>query len=137
MNFLTGPGNEGEIAIDFETRFAGMAKEEPEAQTEGKWMTGEYHSHSIQSSDASEPYITVENALNAAFREDLEEMPAEAKVDNIQYGEAFDYFMLADHLRNSPATRTAPQMRLPAGAPLAPSSGRSNPCAPRASTRIS
>ena len=102
MNFLTGPGNEGEIAIDFETRFAGMAKEEPEAQTEGKWMTGEYHSHSIQSSDASEPYITVENALNAAFREDLEEMPAEAKVDNIQYGEAFDYFMLADHLRNSP-----------------------------------
>ncbi len=102
VNFLTGPGNEGEVSIDFETRFAGMAKEEPEAQTEGKWMTGEYHSHSIQSSDASEPYITVENALNAAFREDLEEMPAEAKVDNIQYGEAFDYFMLADHLRNSP-----------------------------------
>lgn len=102
VNFLTGPGNEGEVSIDFETRFAGMAKEEPEAQTEGKWMTGEYHSHSIQSSDASEPYITVENVLNAAFREDLEEMPAEAKVDNIQYGEAFDYFMLADHLRNSP-----------------------------------
>lgn len=102
VNFLTGPGHEGEVTIDFKTRFAGMANEQPEAQTEGKWMTGEYHSHTIQSSDASEPYITMENALNAAFREDLDTMPEAAKVDNIKYGQAFDYFMLADHLRNSP-----------------------------------
>ena len=102
VNFLTGPGHEGEIDIDFDTRFAGMANEEPEPQTEGKWMTGEYHSHTLQSNDASESYMTVENALNAAFREDLDEMPDAAKVDNIQYGTPFDYFMLADHLRNSP-----------------------------------
>ena len=102
VNFLTGPGHEGEIDIDFDTRFAGMTNEEPEPQTEGKWMTGEYHSHTLQSNDASESYMTVENALNAAFREDLDEMPDAAKVDNIQYGTPFDYFMLADHLRNSP-----------------------------------
>ena len=37
VNFLTGKGNEGEISIDFEERFDGMASEEqaPEAQTAG------------------------------------------------------------------------------------------------------
>ncbi|MBM6937484.1 choice-of-anchor I family protein [Pseudoflavonifractor phocaeensis] len=102
VNFLTGPGHEGEISIDFDTRFAGMANEEPEPETEGKWMTGEYHTHTLQSNDASEPYMTVENALNAAFREDLDDMPDAAGVDNLQYGDGFDYLMLADHLRNSP-----------------------------------
>ena len=67
----------------------------------GKWMTGEYHTHTIQSSDASESFMTVENVLNAAFREDLDQMPAET-MTSLKYGEPFDFLVLTDHLRNSP-----------------------------------
>ena len=104
VNFLTGPGHEGELDIDFDTRFAGMANEPAEVQTEGQWMTGEYHTHTTQSNDASESYMTVENTLNVPFREDMDTLLDEpgARVENITYGQAFDYIMLADHLRNSP-----------------------------------
>ena len=104
VNFLTGPGHEGELGIDFDTRFAGMANEPAEVQTEGQWMTGEYHTHTNQSNDASESYMTVENTLNVPFREDMDTLLDEpgARVENITYGQAFDYIMLADHLRNSP-----------------------------------
>lgn len=67
----------------------------------GRWMTGEYHTHTIQSSDASESFMTVENVLNAAFREDLDQMPAET-MTSLTYGEPFDFLVLTDHLRNSP-----------------------------------
>ena len=105
VNFLTGEGNEGEIDWNFEERFAGLDKA-PEAETasEGKWMTGEYHTHTGQSKDATEGFMSLENVLGAAFR-DGEVLSGNAnsatKTDNIQYGEAFDYLMLADHLRNS------------------------------------
>ena len=104
VNFLTGPGHEGELDIDFDTRFAGMANEPAEVQTEGQWMTGEYHTHTNQSNDASESYMIVENALNVPFREDMDQLEdvSGARVENITYGQAFDYIMLADHLRNSP-----------------------------------
>lgn len=104
VNFLTGPGHEGELDLDFDTRFAGMAHEPAEPQTQGQWMTGEYHTHTNQSNDASEPYMTVENALNVPFREDMDQLEdvSGARVENITYGQAFDYLMLADHLRNSP-----------------------------------
>ena len=74
------------------------------AEQDGKWMTGEYHNHVGQSSDAAVDYMTVENHLNVAFREDMDNLlqMKGARVDNINYGQAFDYLMIADHLRNSP-----------------------------------
>lgn len=68
----------------------------------GKWMTGEYHVHTIQSNDASEKFMNIENLLNVAFREDMDTLAKETKTDNIKYGGSFDYIMFADHLRNSP-----------------------------------
>lgn len=69
---------------------------------EGKWMTGEYHTHTIQSNDVSEKFMTIENILNVAFRENMDILFKEAKTENIKYGESFDYIMFADHLRNAP-----------------------------------
>ena len=68
----------------------------------GKWMTGEYHIHTIQSNDASEQFMNIENILNVAFRENMDSLSKETKTDNIKYGDSFDYIMFADHLRNSP-----------------------------------
>ncbi|GHI01579.1 hypothetical protein AM1BK_51210 [Neobacillus kokaensis] len=67
----------------------------------GKWMSGEYHVHTIQSNDVTEPFMKLENILNAAFREDINQFPAETVV-NLTYGKPHDFIMLADHLRNSP-----------------------------------
>ncbi len=67
----------------------------------GKWMSGEFHVHTVQSSDASEPYMKLENVLNAAFRENIDQMPTEA-VAKLPYGKPFDFIMLSDHFRNSP-----------------------------------
>ncbi|MEK4508308.1 S-layer homology domain-containing protein [Paenibacillus sp. FSL K6-2524] len=66
----------------------------------GKWMSGEYHTHTIQSNDASEPFLKLENVLNTAFREDLNSLPMEA-VASLKYGTPFDYLVVTDHLRNS------------------------------------
>ena len=104
VNFLTGPGNQGEISIDFDQRFAGMAREEQETQTEGKWMTGEYHTHTGQSKDATSAFMSLTNVLAAAFRNDevlRDEANSAARFDNIRYGDAFDFLGLADHLRQS------------------------------------
>lgn len=68
---------------------------------DGQWMTGEYHTHTTQSNDVAEPYVILENVLNAAFREDLDQLPPEAD-PNLPYGEPFDFIMLSDHLRDSP-----------------------------------
>lgn len=70
-------------------------------EDDGKWMSGEYHTHTNQSSDASEPILKIENLLNAAFREDLSSMPQEA-LSSLNYGNPFDYLVVTDHLRNSP-----------------------------------
>ena len=67
----------------------------------GKWVSGEYHTHTVQSSDASESYMKLENVLNAAFRENIDQMPTES-VAKLTYGEPFDFIVLTDHLRNSP-----------------------------------
>ena len=68
---------------------------------DGRWMSGEYHVHTIQSSDASEPSMKLENVLNAAFREDIDKLPTES-VARLTYGDPFDFIVLTDHLRNSP-----------------------------------
>ena len=104
MNFLTGPGNEGEISIDFDQRFAGMDREEQAAQTGGQWMTGEYHTHTGQSKDATSAFMSLNNVLAAAFRnKDVlqDEANSAARFDNIRNGDAFDFLGLADHLRQS------------------------------------
>lgn len=67
----------------------------------GRWMSGEYHAHTIQSSDASESFMKLENVLNAGFRENIETLPKESEAA-LSYGEAFDFLVLTDHLRNSP-----------------------------------
>jgi len=77
------------------------AKSTDSQKDTGRWMSGDYHIHTIQSSDASEPFMKLENILNAAFREDINQMPAETVV-KVKYGESLDYVMLTDHLRNSP-----------------------------------
>lgn len=79
-----------------------QAKVEASSSSDGKWMTGEYHIHTVQSNDVSEEFMNIENILNVAFREDMDILPKESKTDNIKYGSSFDYIMLADHLRNSP-----------------------------------
>lgn len=104
VNFLTGPGNEGEISIDFDQRFAGMDREEQAAQTGGQWMTGEYHTHTGQSKDATSAFMSLNNVLAAAFRnKDVlqDEANSAARFDNIRNGDAFDFLGLADHLRQS------------------------------------
>src|SRR3954447_23174755 len=68
---------------------------------DGRWMSGEYHVHTVQSSDASEPSMKLENVLNAAFREDIDKLPTES-VARLNYGDPFDFIVLTDHLRNSP-----------------------------------
>ena len=42
---------------------------------DGRWMSGEYHVHTVQSNDASEPSMKLENVLNAAFRENIDKLP--------------------------------------------------------------
>ena len=37
----------------------------------GKWMSGEYHIHTIQSNDASEEFMNIQNILNVAFRQNM------------------------------------------------------------------
>lgn len=104
VNFLTGPGNEGEIDIDFDERFAGMAREEQTAQSEGQWMTGEYHTHTGQSKDATSAFMSLPNVLAAAFRNEEVLQGGDnsaARFGNLQYGDAFDFLGLADHLRQS------------------------------------
>ncbi|WP_256758383.1 S-layer homology domain-containing protein [Cohnella sp. WQ 127256] len=77
------------------------AESTPSANSTGRWMSGEYHVHTVQSSDASEPYMKLENVLDAAFRENLDNKPAES-VTSLTYGDPFDFIVLSDHLRDSP-----------------------------------
>ncbi|MDA3730900.1 hypothetical protein PBV87_05220 [Niameybacter massiliensis] len=77
--------------------------------TDGQWMSGEYHLHTTQSKDAGEKVTLTEHILDAAFKEiDLEaegwskaaawELPTQTTDAE---GAAFDYLVLADHLRPS------------------------------------
>lgn len=84
-----------------QTTLTASAATDSKSVSSGKWMSGEYHTHTIQSSDASESFMTLENVLNAAFREDLNTLPQES-IASLQYGTAFDYLVVTDHLRNSP-----------------------------------
>ncbi|UPQ86615.1 LPXTG cell wall anchor domain-containing protein [Ignavigranum ruoffiae] len=79
----------------------GQLAEDPTVPSEERIVTGEFHNHTNQSNDASEKYMTLENVLNAGFREDLDQLPEEA-YPNLDYGQAFDYYMSQDHFRKSP-----------------------------------
>ena len=81
-----------------------MDREEQAAQTGGQWMTGEYHTHTGQSKDATSAFMSLNNVLAAAFRnKDVlqDEANSAARFDNIRNGDAFDFLGLADHLRQS------------------------------------
>ncbi len=102
VNFMTGEGNEGELDIDFETRFADMRAARLTA-SEGKVMDGESHIHTGQSKDATSTYMTLENSLAAAFRNEdvLSSADEETGLQSITAGNAFDFVGYADHLRRS------------------------------------
>ena len=104
VNFMTGKGNEGEIDLKFKERFAGMEAKRVEGISEGKYLAGEYHTHTGQSKDATTNYMSLANSLAAAFHnEDVLQSGANsaAKFSNIKYGRPFDFLALADHLRVS------------------------------------
>ena len=104
VNFLTGnSGNQGELELNFKERFAGMERSEQSA-TAGQWMRGEYHTHTGQSKDATESFMSLKNVLGTAFRNPsvlTGNQNSAAKTDNITSGSGFDFLMLADHLRKS------------------------------------
>ena len=67
-------------------------------------MSGEYHTHSGQSKDATENYMSLENVLGATFKDkDIlkKNQGSATKTDNITDENGFDYLSLADHLRKS------------------------------------
>lgn len=76
---------------------------------EGKWMSGEYHTHTTQSKDAGEKITTTEHILDAAFKEAdftserwSQAAPWELPTQTTDAdGAAFDYLVLANHLRPS------------------------------------
>lgn len=80
---------------------SGHITDDPSIPTEERVVSGEFHNHTNQSNDASEKYITLENVLNAAFREDVDSIPEEGKAV-LEAGDAFDYYMTQDHFRKSP-----------------------------------
>ena len=80
--------------------------QETDRHAEGRWIRGEYHTHSILSKDATNPYMAVANNLAAAFRDTaaLELIDAahdDAHIDALEDGGEFDYLIFADHLRRS------------------------------------
>ncbi len=79
----------------------GHLPEDSTIPTEERVITGEFHNHTNQSSDASESYMSLENLLDAAFHEDLDQLPEEGRAF-VEEGKPFDYFMTEDHLRKSP-----------------------------------
>ena len=103
VNFMTGEGNEGEIDIDFETRFPDMETADNTASDDGRYMKGEYHTHTGQSKDATSTYMSLENVLGAAFRNEtvIGEADPAAKMTALTDDGEFDFLGLADHLRQS------------------------------------
>lgn len=104
VNFLTGKGNEGEFDFNFKERFSNMAVAQSTEADKGKWMSGEYHTHTGQSKDATAPFMSLNNVLASAFHNtDILQNKdnTKAKFDNVTHGKAFDFLGLSDHLRQS------------------------------------
>ncbi len=104
VNFITGKGNEGEIDLNFEDRFAGMKAKRLETDNNARYMAGEYHTHTGQSKDATTSYMTLANSLASAFHNQaVLQSPANAvaKFSNIKYGRPLDFLGIADHLRRT------------------------------------
>lgn len=75
-------------------------------QAAGRWLKGEYHTHTVLSKDATNPYMAVANNLAAAFRdkealEVIGEKYADAQIEALADGTSFDYLIFAEHLRRS------------------------------------
>lgn len=108
VNFMTGAGNEGSLDIDFATRFAGMENTDS-IPTEGRWLSGEYHTHTTASND-SPALNTLEQTLDAAFHEDAQ---ATAPAGTAFHTDDLDYLMLADHLRYADSNPDGSSANLP------------------------
>lgn len=98
VNFMTGDGNYNEVDLDFKTRFPGMEIQK-ETATEGKWLSGEYHTHTNQSNDTQVSESSVENMLDIAFREG--NYTSISGASNITNGTGLDFIALCDHFRKS------------------------------------
>lgn len=77
----------------------------------GEWMSGEYHTHTGESKDATEEYMSLDNTLAAAFRNQSQISATQARYPNshigaLQNGEPYDYLFLANHLRRSSTDTT-------------------------------
>lgn len=76
-------------------------------QGTGRWMRGEYHTHTILSKDATNPYMAVANNLAAAFRDtaafdDIDNAHPDAHIEALAVdGTEFDYLFFQEHLRRS------------------------------------
>ena len=103
VNFMTGEGNEGEIDLEFSSRFPGMEIQDDTASDSGRYMEGEYHTHTGQSKDATSSYMSLDNVLGAAFRNEsvLSSADPAAKLSALKDDGEFDFLGLADHLRAS------------------------------------
>ena len=73
------------------------------AEDDGRYMKGEYHTHTGQSKDATSTYMSLENVLGAAFRNEavIGEADPAAKLSALTDDGEFDFLGLADHLRQS------------------------------------
>ncbi|MGX7330145.1 LPXTG cell wall anchor domain-containing protein [Aerococcus sanguinicola] len=78
----------------------GQIIDDPTIPSEGRWTSGEVHVHTTSSNDANASYNEFENILNAAYREDVDQIPSGGQA-SLDHNSGFDYLMVADHLRKS------------------------------------
>ncbi|KAA9301765.1 LPXTG cell wall anchor domain-containing protein [Aerococcus sanguinicola] len=78
----------------------GQIIDDPAIPNQGRWTSGEVHVHTTSSNDANASYNEFENILNAAYREDVDQIPAAGQA-SLDHNGGFDYLMVADHLRKS------------------------------------
>ncbi len=82
------------------TQAAGQIIDDPAIPSQGRWTSGEVHVHTTSSNDANASYNEFENILNAAYREDVDQIPSAGQA-TLDHNSGFDYLMVADHLRKS------------------------------------
>lgn len=75
----------GTMTLILGSSFLLQQKVYAQQEQSGRWMSGEYHIHTIQSNDVSEQDVVIENILDEAF------------ITN-----KYDWITLADHMRMAP-----------------------------------
>lgn len=81
------------------------------AFAEGRWMSGEYHTHTCQSPDATSSYMGLQNNLAVAFRDQpvmdaLQSSEPNTLVSAIRDNDPYDFLLFAEHMRHCSAVTT-------------------------------